>query len=89
MKSPIAAGAGTGGRSYDVVPGFPDKSIFTFRLESTILGRKMPLIGRSMPDTEGIAVIREWIKRLKNIKRDDEGNIRLGTSELPQKKHQF
>src|SRR5262249_39203963 len=33
-KTPVAAGRGTGGRSYDIVPGKPGESILMHRIES-------------------------------------------------------
>jgi uncharacterized repeat protein (TIGR03806 family) len=60
-KPPVAAGEATGGRKYDIVPGQPDASILTYRLESTTPGIMMPLIGRSVVHTEGDQLIRDWI----------------------------
>jgi uncharacterized repeat protein (TIGR03806 family) len=60
-KKPVAAGPGTGGFSYDIVPGAPDQSILVFRIDSTEPGLMMPQIGRSLIHEEGVALIREWI----------------------------
>jgi uncharacterized repeat protein (TIGR03806 family) len=60
-KSPVAAGRGSGGRLYDIVPGEPDASIMVFRLESTEPGVKMPELPSRMVDAEGVKLIREWI----------------------------
>lgn len=60
-KSPVAAGGGSGGRLYDIVPGAPDQSIFVYRLESTKPGHMMPELGRSVAHEEGIALIAAWI----------------------------
>lgn len=65
MKLPVAAGRGSGGRAYDVVPGHPEKSILMFRLESTEPGIMMPELPRRMVDVEGVALIRDWIKSLR------------------------
>lgn len=64
FKGPVAAGQGTGGRSYDVVPGKPDESILVYRLESTTTGIMMPELSRRLVDTEGVAIIREWVASL-------------------------
>ncbi|HWU75032.1 MAG TPA: SO2930 family diheme c-type cytochrome [Rhodanobacter sp.] len=64
-KSPEAAGPGTGGRLFDIVPGRPDDSILMHRLASTRPGVMMPEIGRSTVDHEGEALIRAWILSLK------------------------
>ncbi len=34
-KTPVAAGGGSGGRPFDIVPGKPDESIFVYRMETT------------------------------------------------------
>lgn len=60
-KSPVAAGRGSGGRLYDIVPGDPDASILVFRLESTEPGVMMPELPRRLVDEEGVALIRSWI----------------------------
>jgi uncharacterized repeat protein (TIGR03806 family) len=60
-KPPIAAGQGSGGRSYGIVPGLPDESILVFRLESTEADIEMPELGRNLVDAEGLALVREWI----------------------------
>ncbi len=60
-KPPVAAGRGSGGRLFSIVPGRPDESIVMFRLESTEPDIKMPEIGRNLVDEEGTALIREWI----------------------------
>lgn len=65
MKLPIAAGRGSGGRHYDIVPGKPDESILVFRLESTDPGVMMPELPRRLVDDEGVALIREWIGSMK------------------------
>jgi uncharacterized repeat protein (TIGR03806 family) len=63
-KPPVAAGPATGGNSYDIVPGAPDASIMTYRLASTEPGIAMPLIGRSVVDVAGLALIEGWIGSL-------------------------
>jgi hypothetical protein len=64
-KSPVAAGAGSGGLRYDIVPGEPDRSILIFRMRSNNPGIMMPELGRSMIHHEGIDLIEEWIKSMK------------------------
>lgn len=63
-KQPIAAGPGSGGRSYDIVPGDPDRSILLYRLESVEPGSRMPELGRELVHEEGVELIREWIASL-------------------------
>lgn len=64
MKTPVAAGRGSGGRLYDIVPGKPDESILVYRLESTDPGVMMPELPRRLVDEEAVALIREWIEKM-------------------------
>lgn len=63
-KTPIAAGRGSGGRSYDIVPGKPDESILLYRLTSTEPGVMMPELGRRLTDATAVALVRDWIANL-------------------------
>jgi len=65
MKKPVAAGKGSGGRLYGIQPGQPDESILLFRMQSTDPGVMMPELGRSLPDREGIELVRIWIQQMK------------------------
>ncbi|GAB4519450.1 MAG: hypothetical protein Kow00133_05170 [Amphiplicatus sp.] len=60
-KAPIAAGSGSGGRSYGIVPGAPDESILLFRMETNDPAAMMPELGRAVAHEEGAALIRDWI----------------------------
>lgn len=60
-KAPIAAGKGSGGRLYSIVPGKPDQSILQYRIQSTHPGTMMPELGRKLVHTEGVALVRQWI----------------------------
>jgi len=64
-KTPVAAGAGSGGRQYGIVPGQPDESILTFRLESVEPAVRMPEILRQTVHQESLALVREWIAGLE------------------------
>jgi uncharacterized repeat protein (TIGR03806 family) len=63
-KPPVAAGPATGGNSFDVVPGDPDHSVLAYRLAAIAPSIAMPLIGRSLVDTDGLALVRQWITAL-------------------------
>ncbi len=63
-KLPIAAGAGTGGRLLDIVPGKPDQSILVYRMETVKPDAMMPELGRSLAHKEGVALIRQWIEEM-------------------------
>lgn len=63
-KAPVAAGRGSGGRLYDLVPGQPDSSILYFRMNSTDPGIMMPELGRKTNHEEGLMLIQAWIESL-------------------------
>jgi uncharacterized repeat protein (TIGR03806 family) len=63
-KSPVAAGAGSGGRMYGIVPGKPDESILVYRLESVEPAVRMPELLRQTVHTESVALVRDWISSL-------------------------
>lgn len=63
-KPPIAAGSGTGGHTFSIMPGDPDTSIMAYRMASTDPGSMMPELGRSLAHAEGVALIREWIAEI-------------------------
>jgi len=64
-KRPVAAGRGSGGLEFDVLPGHPDKSIMVYRMGSLEGGVSMPEVGRSSIDTDGMAAVRKWIAELQ------------------------
>ncbi len=64
-KLPIAAGTGTGGRRFDIVPGYPSQSIFSYRIGSTKPSEMMPEMGRATVHDEGLKLIDDWIAQLR------------------------
>jgi hypothetical protein len=76
-KIPDSAGLGAGDRTYDIVPGKPDRSVLMYRIVSAHYNPKtqktnpqaiqivMPPLARSVPDFQGDTLIRKWIKQLK------------------------
>ena len=64
-KPPIAAGKGSGGLKYSIVPRNPDQSILVHRIESLEPGEMMPELGRKLTHKEGVELIREWISEMK------------------------
>ena len=65
LKTPVAAGRGSGGHPFDIVPGKPDESILIYRLNSTDPGEMMPELGRKTIQTESLELLRAWIKEMK------------------------
>ncbi len=64
-KPPIAAGSGTGGRRFGIMPGDPESSILIYRLASTDPGAMMPELGRALHHEEGVALMTEWIAAME------------------------
>jgi uncharacterized repeat protein (TIGR03806 family) len=60
-KRPVAAGRGSGGLEFSILPGQPDKSILLHRMLSSEPGVMMPQFGRSLIHAEGVALLRQWI----------------------------
>ncbi|HEY1054742.1 MAG TPA: SO2930 family diheme c-type cytochrome [Emticicia sp.] len=65
LKTPVAAGRGSGNRKFDIVPGKPEESILVYRVESSDPGEMMPEVGRKTTHKEGIDLMKEWIKQMK------------------------
>lgn len=63
-KTPVAAGRGSGGLRYDLVPGRPEESILFHRMESREPDVMMPELGRSLRDDAGLALVRDFIAAL-------------------------
>ncbi len=66
-KRPIAAGGGSGGLDFDIVPGNAAESILAFRMNSNELEERMPEIGRSIVHTEGVSLIVDWINAMDSV----------------------
>jgi len=79
-KRPTATGQeGNGGRTYDIHPGNVADSILAFRIgpNATVPAARMPPIARSVVDTEGSALIEQWIA---NVVKADEAKYPGSTS---------
>ena len=63
-KPTIAAGQGTGGHTYSIVPGKPAESILVYRMKSQNPAAMMPELGRSLVHEEGITLIANWISSM-------------------------
>jgi len=66
-KKPVAAGRGSGGLMYDIVPGKPKQSILIYRYDSIDPAVMMPELGRTMIHKEALALISDWIKGLDTL----------------------
>lgn len=63
-KPPVAAGAGSGGLQYGLVPGNANASIAVFRMNSNESNVRMPEIGRSIIHDEAVDLMRTWMNSL-------------------------
>lgn len=66
LKTPVAAGRGSGNFKYAIEPGKPNQSFLLYRMNSTDVGIAMPEIGRSRIHKEAVALISKWIKEIQN-----------------------
>lgn len=64
-KPPVAAGRGSAGLRFGIVPGKPEESILIARMHSLEPGMMMPQLGRTMVHDEGVELIAEWIRSLQ------------------------
>ncbi|HVI58675.1 MAG TPA: SO2930 family diheme c-type cytochrome [Luteimonas sp.] len=64
-KPPVAAGQGTGGHRFGIVPGKPGESILAFRMDSDDPGVMMPELGRDVVHREGVELVRAWIAAME------------------------
>ncbi len=64
-KTPVAAGQGSGGFKYDILPGKPEQSILVYRMKTNDPGKAMPELGREQLDKEGIDLVSQWIRQMK------------------------
>ncbi|MDW3194464.1 MAG: SO2930 family diheme c-type cytochrome [Cytophagales bacterium] len=65
-KPPVAAGRGSAGLKFGIVPGKPENSILMHRIKSLDPGEMMPEVGRKLQHIEGIALVEEWIREMDN-----------------------
>jgi len=65
MKRPVAAGRGSGGHLFDIVPGEPDASIMVHRMRSSEPGVAMPELGKATVDEDGVAIVERWIAEMR------------------------
>ncbi len=63
-KPPVAAGRGSAGLRFSILPGEPEQSFLLRRVSSTELGVMMPPLGRSLPDGEAHQLLSLWIKEM-------------------------
>lgn len=60
-RTPVAAGSGSGGLFYDIVPGAPEESILVFRMNSLDPDVKMPELPTQTIDPLGLQLVTDWV----------------------------
>ena len=63
-KTPVAAGRGSGGKQYDIVPGSAGDSIMYYRVASAEAGVRMPPLARSVVHDEAAGLMAEWMNNV-------------------------
>ncbi|MBI1318406.1 MAG: hypothetical protein GC168_05560 [Candidatus Hydrogenedens sp.] len=82
-KPPVAAGRGSGGHRFSVVPGHPEQSILLHRMSIDDPGSMMPQLGRTIEHAEGIQLISDWIASLKPDEFDHLREVGDGGDQAP------
>ncbi|MDT0495965.1 parallel beta-helix domain-containing protein [Algiphilus sp. W345] len=77
-KKPVAAGKGSGGRLYDIVPESANDSILPFRVGSAEAGVRMPPIARTVPHGEAVALIQQWIDTVLPTDDTEDADVCTG-----------
>lgn len=67
-KTPVAAGHGSGGLRFGIVPGKPEESILYYRISSDHPGVMMPELGKRLVHKEGTELVRQWITEMEEPK---------------------
>jgi uncharacterized repeat protein (TIGR03806 family) len=65
FKPPVAAGRGSQGLKFSILPQRPDESFMVRRIDSTELGVMMPPLGRTTVHHAGVELIRRWITEME------------------------
>ncbi|HUS66329.1 MAG TPA: SO2930 family diheme c-type cytochrome [Kofleriaceae bacterium] len=63
-KTTVAAGTGSGGLTYDIVPGDPEASILVHRMASVEPAVRMPELLRQTVHQESLVLVSEWISAM-------------------------
>lgn len=63
-KKPLAYSNTAPGYRYDINPGSPQTSILLYRMNSTVTGDIMPVVGRQTVHTEATTMVGDWIRQL-------------------------
>jgi parallel beta-helix repeat protein len=75
-KKPVAAGRGSGGLSYDIVPGSAEDSILYYRLAHDQPGIRMPPVARTQVQGEAVNLVASWIDAALPALSDEIDNER-------------
>ena len=64
-RRPFSAGAATGGRPFDIVPGHPEQSVRVFRMASSDPEIQMPELPNQIPHDAGVELVTAWIAAME------------------------
>lgn len=78
-KKPVAAGRGSGGKLYDIIPGDAVGSILNFRLNSVDAGERMPPLARSVVHGEAANFLTSWINDTLPTPETENEEVCTGT----------
>jgi uncharacterized repeat protein (TIGR03806 family) len=56
--------------TYDINPKLPNNSFLLYRMNTTMTGQKMPVVGRGVNHLEAVALVRDWITSLPQASCD-------------------
>jgi|TARA_B110000879_G_scaffold172562_1_gene224163 hypothetical protein len=56
---------GAEGNKFSIVPSKPEESILIYQMASINPGEMMPELGRILVHNEGVALISDWIRKMK------------------------
>ena len=65
-KKPLAYSLTAPGYKYDVNPGSPQSSILLYRMNTTLTGDIMPVVGRQTIHAEATSMVGDWIRQLSS-----------------------
>ena len=77
-KKPVAAGRGSGGKRFDIIPRDAEGSILPYRLASVEAGVKMPPIARSVAHGEAVALVTLWVDTVLPTADTEDADVCAG-----------
>lgn len=82
-KVPIAAGKAADFGTYDIQSGNAGQSILPLRVATTLAGAMMPPLARSVPQTEAVELLMDWVDNVVSGYADPDANACGSDGGLP------